>query len=192
MTADANDLGTPILLAAMPQVADPYFQRSVVLLLEHTEEGSFGFIINRPTELSLQQILEDTEVDWPADLDRFAYFGGPVQPQLGTVLFERAPEDEGALDDEGTTLAGLGITQSLQDLRALAAEPPPAFRFFLGYSGWGAGQLMEEMMRNDWVTAPVDESLLFADDPEASWDLALRSIGIDPSALVSIPGEEAN
>jgi len=187
----SSELKTPTLLLAMPQILDPFFQRSVVLLLDHNDEGSVGFILNRPTELKLQEILEDTEIEWPDRSNPAAFFGGPVQPQLGTVLFEHRDEQE-CPGTEHPELHGLGITQSLEDLHRLAQQPPRAFRFFLGYAGWGSGQLIQEMMRNDWVTAPVQDDLLFAEDPENSWDTALRAIGIDPNSLVSVSGADAN
>jgi len=183
------ELETPILLLAMPQVLDPFFQRSVVLLLDHNEEGSVGFILNRPTELGVQEILEDAKVEWQDRSDPPVFFGGPVEPKLGTVLFEHSEATE---TPEHPELQGLGLTQSIEDLHRLAQEPPRVFRFFLGYSGWGAGQLTQEMMRNDWVTAPVQEELLFAEDPENSWATALRAIGVNPGSLVSGAGAEAN
>ena len=90
MSAADSGLTTPVLLVAMPQVLDPFFQRSVVLLIHHEDEGSFGFIINRTTGIRLAEILQGMEVEWQGDGEAVAHFGGPVQPQLGTVLF--APE----------------------------------------------------------------------------------------------------
>ncbi|HUO84937.1 MAG TPA: YqgE/AlgH family protein, partial [Thermoanaerobaculia bacterium] len=81
---------TPFFLAAMPQVQDPFFHRSLVLMLEHEEEGSFGIIVNRPTEIELRSILEELDVGWGGDPGALTWFGGPVQPQLGTVLFDGA------------------------------------------------------------------------------------------------------
>jgi putative transcriptional regulator len=182
MSAIASDLSTPLLLLAMPQVADPFFHKSVVLLLHHEHEGSFGFIVNRPTEIHLSEILQGMEVDWQGEEAAVAHFGGPVQPQLGTVLF--AP---GSADTEAASeiLPGLAITQHIGDLSRLAETPPDDFRLFLGYAGWGSGQLMEEILRNDWLTAPVRSDLVFGLDPEQVWSEALRSVGVDPSALPS-------
>lgn len=84
-------LEPPLFLVAMPQVQDPFFRQSVVLLLAHTEEGSFGFIVNRPTGLKLTEILEGMGIDWQGAADAEAFLGGPVQPETGTVLFEGAP-----------------------------------------------------------------------------------------------------
>lgn len=182
MSAIASDLTTPVLLLAMPQVMDPFFHKSVVLLLHHEEEGSFGFIVNRPTEIRLAEILQGMEVAWQGGESAVAHFGGPVQPQLGTVLF--AP---GAAETEAASevLPGVAITQHIGDLSRLAETPPDEFRLFLGYAGWSSGQLLQEILRNDWLTAPVRPDLIFAADPEQVWCEALRSVGVDPSALPS-------
>ncbi len=182
MASVASELSTPILLVAMPQVLDPFFHKSVVLLLAHEEEGSFGFIINRSTGIKVDEILLGLEVGWRGGGDTVAYFGGPVQPQLGTVLFT-----PGEVEGEASTelLPGLSLTQHVGDLSRLAETPPDHFRLLLGYAGWGAGQLIEEILRNDWLTAPVQPGLVFASDPEQVWGDALRSVGVDPAALPS-------
>lgn len=182
MSAIASDLTTPVLLLAMPQVLDPFFHKSVVLLLHHEEEGSFGFIVNRPTGIKLQEILEGMEVSWQGGEAAVAHFGGPVQPQLGTVLFSPGPAETEAATE---VLPGISITQHIGDLSRLAETPPSDFRLFLGYAGWGSGQLIQEILRNDWLTAPVRADLVFAPDPEQIWDDALRSVGVDSSTLPS-------
>jgi putative transcriptional regulator len=176
------ELSPPILLVAMPQVLDPFFHRSVVLLLHHEEEGSFGFIINRATGIKVHEILQGMDVGWEGGSEIVAYFGGPVQPQLGTVLFS----PEAVAGDAATeVIPGLALTQHIGDLAALAETPPDHFRLLLGYAGWGAGQLMEEILRNDWLTAPAQADLVFASDPDQVWGETLRSVGVDPAALPS-------
>jgi putative transcriptional regulator len=193
MTVSGSDLVTPVLLLAMPQVLDPFFHRSVVLLLHHEDEGSFGFIVNRPTGIKVGEILKGMDVGWHGRDEAVAYFGGPVQPQLGTVLF--APVLEGVDDPDDTAtevIPGLALTQHVGDLSRLAEDPPEQFRLILGYAGWGEGQLMEEILRNDWLTAPASSDLIFMPDPEQLWDAALRSVGIDPVALPSwVPGRDS-
>jgi|HubBroStandDraft_3_1064219.scaffolds.fasta_scaffold63569_1 putative transcriptional regulator len=227
--AMASDLVTPVLLVAMPQVLDPFFHKSVVLLIHHQDEGSFGFIVNRPTGIKVAEILHGLEVRWRGREDALAYFGGPVQPQLGTVLFEGTagssaagspfspgaaaqastssdPEAGTAADadteaeadpdadppssssqGESTTqlVGGIALTQHVGDLSRLAERPPERFRLYLGYAGWGSGQLIAEILRNDWLTAPVASDLIFAPDPDLVWDAALASVGVDPSSLPS-------
>lgn len=183
------DLTAPVLLLAMPQVQDPFFKQSVVLLVHHTAEGSFGFIANRPTEIQVDEILSGLEIEWNSTEKPAAYFGGPVQPQLGTVLFDldSSPLASAATIEETTTeiFPGLRVTQHVGDLQAIARQPSRRFRFFLGYAGWGEGQLVEEILRNDWLTAPVREDLLFQPDPDEAWSSALASVGVDPASLPS-------
>ncbi len=186
MTGPASEIEAPVLLLAMPQVMDPFFHRSVVLLLHHTDEGSFGFIVNRPTELRLSDILSGMEYTWKGSEDAMAFFGGPVQSQVGTVMFSLSMGEQFELDSlEGMTEVGPGIliSQQSQDLGRLAANPPLCLRLFLGYAGWGAGQLVEEIVRNDWLMAPVERDLLFSDQPESVWEQSLRSVGVEPSTL---------
>jgi putative transcriptional regulator len=197
MAVAGSDLSTPVLLLAMPQVLDPSFHRSVVLLLHHEEAGSFGFIVNRPTDIRIREILKGMDIGWQGEEKAVAYMGGPVQQNLGTVLFTPVLP-EGDADDTATEIApGIALTQHIGDLSRLAEAPPDHFRLLLGYAGWGEGQLLEEILRNDWLTAPVSGELVFAPDPEQVWDAALRSVGIDPAALPSwMPagssGESAN
>jgi putative transcriptional regulator len=176
-----DHLQAPILLIAMPQVMDPFFHRSVVLLVHHDDEGSLGFIINRPTAIPISEILQGLELTWGGDHQALAGFGGPVQPQVGTVLFAA----QSAQQHAAQICPGISLTQHLADLASLAAMPPGEFRLLLGYAGWSAGQLEAELVRNDWVTAPVHQRLIFTADPERTWGLALESVGIDPASLPS-------
>ncbi len=178
---ESEDLKTPILLLAMPQVLDPFFRKSVILLLHHQSDGSQGFIVNRPTGVKLSEILDELEIPWLGDEGSMAFFGGPVQPQLGTLLF---------CDDRLTSESmpfeispGVALTQNLGDLENLAGQPPASFRLLLGYAGWGDGQLVQEILRNDWITAPVRNDLLFSDQPEDVWQRAMESVGVDPASL---------
>ncbi|HRC86623.1 MAG TPA: YqgE/AlgH family protein [Thermoanaerobaculia bacterium] len=180
--ASAEKLETPVILVAMPQVIDPFFQKTVVLLVHHDEESSLGFILNRPTQIRLEEILENMKISWSGDPEATAFFGGPVQPELGSILFGATSAD--ALPDNASDLMpGLAITQHIGDLEILAARPPATFRFFLGYAGWGAGQLIDEIVRNDWLTAPADASLLGSRLGEEAWEGVLRSVGVDPATL---------
>ena len=170
----------------MPQVLDPSFFRSVVLLLQQDDEGSFGLIVNRRTGTRLSEILDELEIEWCGEEDARAFFGGPVQPQLGSVLFtvggETDPDD---LVAARTCAPGVGLTHHVADLGTLAEEPPERMRLFLGYAGWGTGQLVAEILRDDWLLAPPDPDLIFSTDPDGVWERALESVGIDPAALPS-------
>jgi putative transcriptional regulator len=185
MSAAGSDLSAPVLLLAMPQVLDPFFHHSVVLLLHHEDQGSFGFIVNRPTGIKVREILRGMDVGWHGEEAAVAYFGGPVQPQLGTVLFSPVLHDAGPDDTATEVVPGVALTKHIGDLSRLAEAPPDRFRLILGYAGWGEGQLMQEILRNDWLTAPAASDLIFAPDPERIWGAALQSVGIDPAALPS-------
>ncbi len=191
--SNTSDLKAPVLLIAMPQILDPFFHKSVVLLVHHDEEGSFGFIVNRPTTTRVSDILSGMEIEWHGEEDSLAYLGGPVQTELGTVLFSphvEPAEDRSEKDrhDEfkGSTeiTAENSITHHIDDLVTLAGQPPKAMRLLLGYAGWGANQLIAEILRNDWLTAPVSHDLIYCADPTTAWQEALKSVGIDADALL--------
>jgi putative transcriptional regulator len=169
----------------MPQVQDPFFHESVVLLVHHGEDGSFGLIVNRPTDLKIVDILDGMELNWKGSPDSLAFFGGPVQPHQGTVLYRG--ETDRTLEIEGASEVSPGIhtTQNLSDLEALANTPPAGLRLVLGYAGWGEEQLVQEILRNDWITAPVSAELIFSKEPSEVWPATLRSVGVDPASLPS-------
>ena len=179
----AVDLKPPVLLMAMPHVLDPFFHKSVVLLVAHEDEGSLGFILNRPTGIRVTEILQGMEIEWHGDPSELAFFGGPVQPQLGTVLFAPPEGFDAETPVASEVHPGVRITQHVGHLAQLATLPPKRFRLFLGYAGWGAGQLVEEILRNDWLAAAVGTDLLFPLHPEELWEKALKSAGFDPAAL---------
>jgi putative transcriptional regulator len=187
----APDLAAPVLLLALPQVTDPFFHKSVVLLLAHAEEGSFGFIVNRRTELRVVDILRDLGVAWTGDEATLAGFGGPVQPQVGTVLFVSDDPELAGLPGVTEILPGIRLTQNLTELARLAERPPERFRLLLGYAGWGPGQLVEEILRNDWLTAPVAGELVFDAGSETAWERGLRAVGVDPETLPAWTGGDS-
>lgn len=176
-------LDPPFFLVAMPQVLDPFFHRAVVVVLEHNPEGSFGYIVNRPVEFTVRELLEGLEMEWQGAADEIGWFGGPVQPQMGTALF-----DHSGLELPGEVMPvspPVHLTADLDVIRHLASTPPSRFRLILGYAGWGAGQLDEEMNRNDWLVAPFDADILFTRDPETTWVRALASIDVKPESLTA-------
>ncbi len=188
MSDEAQDLEPPVLLIAMPQVLDPFFHRSVVLLIHNDDEGSFGLITNRATGIKVTDILSGMEISWGGGGDAVAFFGGPVRPQMGTLMFDaEAVREQSESADETSSLVapGIRLTQNVTELGQLASSPPERIRLYLGYTGWGSGQLVEEILRNDWMTAPVDNGLIFTDKPETVWARALDSVGVDPDALPS-------
>jgi putative transcriptional regulator len=183
-----DDLETPSLLIAMPQVLDPFFSRAVVLLAAHEEGGeggSLGFVVNRPSQLKVDEVLRELDIEWLGGSDAPAFVGGPVQPEVGTVLLSL--DGLTGVEADGITqiAPGVGATQNILALRTLARRAPDHIRLLLGHAGWAPGQLMQELTRSDWLTAPVEESIVFSRDPKGAWSAALASLGIDPGALPS-------
>ncbi len=183
-----DDLETPSLLIAMPQVLDPFFSQAVVLLAAHEEGGeggSLGFVVNRPSQLKVDEVLRELDIEWLGGSDAPAFVGGPVQPEVGTVLLSL--DGLTGIEADGITqiAPGVGATQNILALRTLARRAPDHMRLLLGHAGWAPGQLMQELTRSDWLTAPVEESIVFSRDPKGAWSAALASLGIDPGALPS-------
>lgn len=172
------------LLIAMPNLADPNFWQSVVLLGVHSDdEGAFGLVINRCLDVDLKEILNELgEEAGPGDLPQ-VFGGGPVQPSHGFVLFERG--EESVTKDEIAISDSLVVSGNTETLARLTRDPESS-RFFLllGYAGWYPGQLEREIEENSWVVAPLDTSIVFDIPVEERWAAALRSIGIDPGTLV--------
>ena len=189
MSPTSNSLAGHLLIA-MPNLADPNFWQSVVLLGVHSDdEGAFGLVINRTLDIDLTEILEELGVEIsPGDLPG-VFGGGPVQPSHGFVLFERGQdpveEDEIAISD---SIVVSGSTETLARLARGMSDT----RFFLllGYAGWYPGQLEREIEENSWVVAPLDTSIVFEVPAEERWSAALRSIGIDPGTLVDAGSTE--
>jgi len=183
------DLAGQILIA-MPGMADPRFERSVVLLCAHSDEGAMGLIVNKPLEeLSFSGLLGHLNIPLGAEgRDIRVHFGGPVERGRGFVLHSSDWERGGA---EGTMKVpgGLEMTATINILEALASGGGPGKALLaLGYSGWGPGQLEAEIARNDWLTCDAPEALLFAPDDGAKWSAALRGMGIDPLTLSAAAG----
>ena len=139
----------PGLLLSMPHLLDPNFTRAVVLMVEHNDQGSFGLIINPPSNVAVAELLEQLDIDWQGRADDVVWSGGPVTPSTGWVLhqplpegFEIPPDDE---DDDGAATIevspGISLSTSPALLKALSVDPPQRLRFLLGYAGWGPGQL---------------------------------------------------
>jgi putative transcriptional regulator len=170
----------------MPQLQDPNFKRAVVLLVHHDGEGTFGLIVNRPADLTIDVLCDELELDWKGDRKTPLAWGGPVQPNTGWVLFgDGAPP---GIDDANELAPGLSVAGSLEALRKIADHPPGRLRMILGYAGWGPHQLEDEMAQGAWLVAPACPEVVFGVSPEAMWEPVVRSMGIDPATLVATPG----
>jgi putative transcriptional regulator len=170
----------PALLLSMPQLIDPNFHKSVVLLCEHAAEGAFGLVVNRPSDISAAAAVRlEPPVDGPNDLPLL--IGGPVEPQRGWILTAQPPED---VEYRGVG-AGLYLSASPVLLRrVLMARPlPRRTHVFAGYAGWGAGQLDAELAESSWLIMPVELDLIFEIPSAVSWEMAIRRLGADPHLL---------
>jgi putative transcriptional regulator len=176
----------PALLVAMPQLEDPNFQRTVVLLIEHHDEGAFGVVLNRGTDIPVPEVCSSLDIEWHGAADPVAGWGGPVRPGTVWMLFSPPPSRDEELVKEVTLGVHLGV--HLDALRAATREPPERLRVFLGYSGWGEGQLESELAQGTWLLAPVTPEVVFDVPSEDLWQHVMRSLGVDPSHLVATPG----
>lgn len=170
------------LLIAMPGMPDPNFNSTVTLVCEHNEEGALGLVINRPTDLDLQGLFEqlDLEVSDSRIGHHPVLLGGPVARERGFVLHNPGYEYESSI----AVSDGLQLTLSRDVIDAMAAGTGPAKTLIaLGYAGWAAGQLEEEMLTNTWLSVPATPEIIF-DVPFADrWSLAAQTIGIDISQI---------
>ena len=185
------------LLIAMPSMGDPRFERAVIYMCAHTQEGAMGLIVNKPMEevllgdllhrLGLLPPEESNSIHMPRELYHQPVFtGGPVEPGRGFVLHSA----EYLLTD-GTLQVSeeVGLTASLDILHDLVqGRGPKHLLLALGYAGWAPGQLEQELLEDAWLTAPADMDILFRLPPEERYAAALRKIGIDPANLASSSG----
>ena len=171
----------PRLLLSMPQLTDPNFNRTVVLLCKHSGDGAFGLVVNRPLVTSGRVVIN---LDPPVSTDRELqiWVGGPVEPHRSWMLVGGDPDED--------AMSGMRIAERLYlstspDLlrRMLEPEPPPRTRLVVGYSGWGPGQLDAELEASAWLMSEVDPDLIFGTSPERMWETAIRRLGADPAAL---------
>lgn len=173
---------TDHLLIAMPGLADPNFHHTVTYVCAHNEEGALGIVVNRPLDLPLEQIFEQMQIgcDSPA-VNRLPVFsGGPVQRDRGFVLHRPAGQWASML----RVTDGVGLATSRDILEALACgRGPPQVLIALGYAGWDAGQLEQEMGENAWLSTPASPEILFEVPPEQRWRAAAGRMGIDLSLL---------
>lgn len=188
------------LLCAVPQLRDPNFVRSVVLMIDHSRKGAFGLILNHPLPTSMAEMASAIGLEWVGPEHTQVRLGGPVEPSRGFILHDR-PEWDPLAD---ALTPELFLTTSLDAVKAGADVDTPRLGTtgsqalaFLGYAGWGAGQLEAEMASGSWMAVPlrpegtlvdggqgVTPSWLWSVSPEAMWAEALLSVGIDPARLV--------
>ena len=177
------------LLIAMPGMADPRFDHSVVLICAYSAEGSMGIVINKPSaDLSFASLLDQLNIPRSEQgRDIRVHVGGPVERGRGFVLHT---PDYNAGPATMPVPGGYGMTATLDVLQALArGEGPRQALLALGYAGWGPGQIEAEIGRNDWLTANrASADLVFAATDTDKWRIALKELGVDPVSLSSRSG----
>jgi len=169
-------------LIAMPGLEDPNFFHSVTYICEHNDSGALGLVINRPLGMQLDEILQHVQLDQaePEARQIPVHLGGPVQQDRGFVLHEPLGEWDATLK----VTDRIGITSSMDILQAIARNEGPEHTLItLGYAGWGAGQLEQEMAENAWLSGPAHPDILFDTPDEERWKAAAASLGIDLDLL---------
>ena len=181
MTKDQIHLKAGVLLISPPMQWDPNFRRTVIFLCEHSENGSFGLILNRSLSLVMEQVFEDLEgfaeeIGW----------GGPVQPE--TLHFLHRLPDQVPNGDE--VLPGIywgGDFEALKEGIRNKSINPDDVRFFLGYAGWSSGQLSGEVESGGWIITPSNEDVVFDTAEAALWRQSLRNMGGTYAVLANFP-----
>lgn len=168
-------------LIAMPGMVDGNFAGTVVYMCEHNDKGALGLVINRPIDINLKHLFEkvDLSLDRSDLAERPVYLGGPVQTERGFVLHESLDDEGGHYNSTLKIEGGLEMTTSRDVLEALSNGAGPRKVFItLGYSGWTAGQLEEEISRNGWLNVDADPEVIFDTPVEQRYDKALSLLGL--------------
>lgn len=201
---DASDLISPGFLIASPKLDDSPFERAVIVMVQHDDEGAMGFIINKPLEIDFGSLIQSVNDDiapqiTPQSFDIPVHFGGPVRVEQLWLIFQRQlagqedhlanqrllakmqqPDDGAMTFSDGWFLAASG---DIIEGFALGHQYG-AFRPFIGYAGWGPGQLEEEIEEGSWLLLDFDEDFFFDSLPGLHWDDALERLGVDPTAFL--------
>ena len=170
------------MLIAMPGMTDPRFEKAVIYICAHNEDGAMGLVVNRLIEsMTFPEMLKqlDIEPSEPEDVIR-VLLGGPVEQARGFVLHspDYLQDASMVVDDD------VALTATIDILRAIADGAGPRNRLLaLGYAGWGPGQLDSEILHNGWLNVSADDDLVFGEDLDAKWERAMAKIGIDPLLL---------
>lgn len=187
------------LLCAVPQLLDPNFHRSVVLMLDHGEQGALGLVLNNPMETTVHEVADALDLEWAGSPRAEVRLGGPVGQVRGWFLHDQPSWDAQASE----VVRGLWLTTSLEsvmaDQQTRFGGEGSQFMFLLGYAGWAGGQLEAEIAAGSWVMVPVLDAgepalggvcpeFVFETAPEDMWTRALSSIGVDPQRLVGLQG----
>lgn len=179
-----EEVASGIFLVASPMLRDPNFVRTVVLLCEHGEGGSWGLVVNRRTALTFGELLED--LPFPASASGPVFWGGPCETSRMQVLHRLRRE----LPDELEVCPGIGLGMEPATFRRLTAEsllPGEALHAYVGHAGWGSGQLDAELATGSWITCSADSAIVFDTPAPRIWDKVLESLGPSYARLTRYP-----
>lgn len=172
-------------LIAMPSLQDPNFLRSVTYICEHNDKGAFGIVINRQLDSRITEILDQLSIEYEKEnkhVLKNVYVGGPVEIERGLILHSPIGEWESTLVSHND----IGLTSSLDIMRSIGnGSPPENFFVVLGYAGWDAGQLEQELAENIWLHGPADKDIIFNLPVSKRWDASAKLLGIDITLLSS-------
>lgn len=172
-------------LISMPSMQDPHFVGTVIYLCEHSKKGALGLVINQPTELTVHSLFEKIDLKLEIELIGRApvYYGGPVQTDRGFVL--HTPSTEDAFTSSLKVEETLSLTTSKDVLEAMSrGQGPLQTLITLGYSGWGKGQLEQEIAQNAWLTVKADPAIIFNVAAKERFAHAMKLLGVDPLRIM--------
>lgn len=175
-------------LISMPGMSDPRFSQTVIFMCAHSDEAAMGLIVNKPAhDIRLGSILEQLSIDTTDDAaGQTVYIGGPVETGRGFVL--HSPDYRSPLETLDC-IPDVSMTATVDILESIGLGKGPDKRLMmLGYSGWGPGQLEDEIARNGWLTAPADPKIVFDLPDQDKWQAAVSSLGINPIGLSGAAG----
>ncbi|ABZ75746.1 protein of unknown function DUF179 [Shewanella halifaxensis HAW-EB4] len=176
-------------LIAMPSLQDTYFERSLIYICEHDEKGAMGIVVNKPSGIIVDELLEQMELtEEPEPIDSLAgevLVGGPVNPERGFVLHTT----QDCWSNSETVSDDIMLTTSQDILTCLGSDKAPEkFLIALGYAGWTRGQLEQELIENTWLSIPATAELLFEIEHDQRWQQATESLGFDIWQLSNLTG----
>lgn len=183
MGSSGLTIKVPFLLVAMPQLEDPNFHQSVVMVLNHDQNGSFGIVINRRLDQTIGEV-EIKERVLPKEVGEMPlWYGGPVEEEKILFLVSGPTQPLSSVQVTGSVY--LGATLEFIAEKSILRDPQWKFRAYAGYAGWGGGQLAQELAVSSWLIAPFDPSFIFEIPPEKVWERAVHAIGLDPAQLAT-------
>ncbi len=178
---------TCMFLIAIPSLKDPNFERTVILICDHTKDGAFGLVVNRILLNSFVPLLGGLDIK-ECVIDLPVFYGGPVKPEQGYILYSPSRCESiptGSYYSSIKINDNLALTTAKEILIDIAAgKGPKQFLFTLGFAGWAPGQLEYELMTDSWLIAPVNNNIIFDMPVNKRWKAAADSIGVDLTRLV--------